>query len=664
MWKTIRYNLLAGLLILTVMSCYAADEDIMMIHKLKKMSLTELMNVEVFNPSASLASRKEQKFSDTPAALFVLTQEDIRRAGVTSIPEALRMVPGVQVARVDSNQWIISARDFNDQSSGKLVVMIDGRAVHSPLRSQTNWNFQSTLIEDIERIEVIKGPGAALWGANAVNGVINIITKSAKDTQGVLITNSFGKAEEQNVLGIRYGGKVGENAHYRIYSQFYEHDSFVDALGADQNDNWQMKRAGFNMDWDLSENDNFTLEVGIYDGFMKSNSFNMISPEQLNSTNKVSGLHLLSRWEHKITSGEMILQSYFNRVKRNDIYFQSTHNIYDIDFQHRSQLNDKHEFMWGLGFRYTDSSIENSEFVSYIPNNKQYNLFSAFVQNEFIVTDDLRLIIGSKFEQNHSTGFEIQPNIRMLWNINEKHSMWAAVSRAVRTPSRIDQDLQLNITIPNSPQILITGNQEVNSEKLIAYELGYRFNPTNNLLVDASLFYHDYDKLRSLETSFQPFPVPTVLTKLENQMFGSSYGLELSSHWQATKDWKLIGSYSYLYTDLDVNTNSNYTSFRVLEDNAPTHQASLRSLWNMTDNLELDAALYYVDEVESQKLPQYTRLDLRLGWQASKNLRVSIGGRNLLDSQHSEFGGFGTTDIRLYTNEIPRSYYLQFQYQY
>ncbi len=464
MWKTIRYNLLTGLLILPVMSCYASEEDLIIINKLKKMSLTELMNVEVFNPSASLAARKEQKFSETPAALFVLTQEDIRRAGITSIPEALRMVPGVQVARVDANQWIISARDFNDQSSGKLVVMIDGRAVHSPLRSQTNWDFQSTLIEDIERIEVIKGPGAALWGANAVNGVINIITKSAKDTQGVLITNSFGKGEEQNVLGVRYGGKVGENAHYRIYSQFYEHDSFVDALGADQNDNWQMKRAGFNMDWAASENDNFTLEAGIYDGFMKSNSFNMISTERLNSTDKVSGLHLLSRWQHKMDSGEMILQSYFNRVKRNQIYLQSTHNIYDIDFQHRSQLSDKHEFMWGLGFRYTDSSIDNSEFTSYIPNNKKYNLFSAFVQNEFIVTDDLRLIIGSKFEQNHSTGFEIQPNIRMLWNINEKHSMWAAVSRAVRTPSRIDQDLQLNIIIPHSPKLLISGNPELNSE--------------------------------------------------------------------------------------------------------------------------------------------------------------------------------------------------------
>ncbi len=440
---------ITSLLLLLVMSCYASDENRMTIHDLKKLSLTELMEVEIFNPSGSLAARKVQKLSETPAALFVLTQEDIRRAGITSIPEALRMVPGLQVARMDSSQWAISARGLNEQFASKLLVMIDGRTVYSPLRSQVNWDVQGTLMEDIDRIEVIRGPGASLWGANAVNGVINIITKSAKDTQGTLITSTFAKGEEKNILGIRHGGKLGEDGHYRVYGKFYEHDSVV-------NDNWQMKRAGFDIDWD-----SFSLQGGIYDGFMKLNSASFTNPnEPINATTTVSGLHLLSRWQH----GNMILQSYFNRMKRNGTYWDSTHNIYDIDFQHSSQLSDKHEFIWGLGFRYTDSSIDNSEFTSYIPNNKKYNLFSAFVQNEFIVTDDLRLIIGSKFEQNHSTGFEIQPNIRMLWNINEKHSMWAAVSRAVRTPSRIDQDLQLNIIIPHSPKLLISGNPELNSE--------------------------------------------------------------------------------------------------------------------------------------------------------------------------------------------------------
>jgi len=630
------------LLLLFVMSCYASDENRMTIHDLKKLSLTELMEVEIFNPSGSLAARKVQKLSETPAALFVLTQEDIRRAGITSIPEALRMVPGLQVARINSNQWAISARGLNQQYASKLLVMIDGRTVYSPLRSQVNWDVQGTLMEDIERIEVIRGPGASLWGANAVNGVINIITKSAKDTQGTLITSTFGKSEEQNILGIRHGGKLGEDGHYRVYGKFYEHDSFV-------NDNWQIKRAGFDMDWTASERDHLSLQAGIYDGFITRNA-----------TNTVSGLHLLSRWQH----GNMILQSYFNRMKRHEMNWDSIHNIYDIDFQHSSQLSDRHEFIWGLGFRYTESIIDGSQLVTYIPNHRKDNLFSAFVQSEFIVTEDLRLILGSKFEHNDYTGFEVQPTIRMLWNINEKHSMWAAVSRAVRTPARVDEDLQINIIIPNSPQILIRGNPEVNSEELIAYEVGYRFNPTTNLLVDASLFYNDYDQLRSTETHFQPYPVPTILYELENKMFGNTYGLELASHWQVAETWKLIGSYSYLNTNLDITADSNYTDVELVERNSPTNQAGLRSLWNIRDNLELDAALYYVGEIESQTVAEYNRFDLRLGWQASKNLAISLGGRNLFDSQHSEFGGFGSNGSVIYSNEIPRSFYLQLQYRH
>ncbi len=642
---------ITSLLLLLVMSCYASDENRMTIDDLKKLSLTELMQVEIFNPSGSLAARKVQKLSETPAALFVLTQEDIRRAGITSIPEALRMVPGLQVARIDSSQWAISARGLNEQYASKLLVMIDGRTVYSPLRSQVNWDVQGTLIEDIERIEVIRGPGASLWGANAVNGVINIITKSAKDTQGTLITSSFGKSEEQNILGIRHGGKLGEDGHYRVYGKFYEHDSFA-------NDNWQMKRAGFDMDWAISERDNLSLQAGIYDGFIKLNS---LANELINATNTVSGLHLLSRWQH----GSMILQSYFNRMKRNETNWDSIHNIYDIDFQHSLQLNDKHEFIWGLGFRYTDSLIDGSELVTYIPNHRKDKLFSAFVQSEFSLTEDLRLVIGSKFEHNDYTGFEVQPTIRMLWNINDQYSMWAAVSRAVRTPARVDEDLKIKVIIPNRSQLIIRGNPEINSEQLIAYELGYRFNPTNNLLVDTSLFYHDYDQLRSTETRFQPYPVPTILYELENKMFGNTYGLELASHWQVTEAWKLIGSYSYLYTHLDITADSNYTEFELLEHNSPTNQASLRSLWNITDNIELDAALYYVGEVESQKAAEYNRFDLRLGWQASKNLAISLGGRNLFDSQHSEFGGFsGKNNFPIYSSEIPRSYYLQLQYEY
>ena len=669
-------KILLILFILLVIPSYAFEipndeERRNTIAELKKLSLEELSDVEVFNPQAQLASRKVQKLSDTAAALFVISQEDIRRSGITSIPEALRMVPGVQVARINANQWAISARGLNEQFSSKLLVMIDGRTVYSPLRSQVNWDVQDTLIEDVERIEVIRGPGASLWGANAVNGIINIITKSAKQTQGNLATSYFGKGEEGAIVGVRHGGQFGDRGHYRIYGKFLQHDNFVDAQGQDGNDDWQMKRAGFRIDWEHNHGDALTLQGDMYKGIAEQ-KIPIPGPvfRTINTQKELRGFNILARWQRNLTNGDFILQSYFDLNQRRELIFDTFNSVYDLDFQHRWQLNNRHEFLWGLGFRYVYNNIKDASYIiTYTPEKRYDRLFSAFVQNEFsFETEDweaLRLIIGSKFEHNDYTGFEIQPTIRLLWNLNDKHNLWAAVSRAVRTPTPTDSDILVNVETPGV-QLLAQGNPNLKSEVLIAYELGYRFNLAQQFLFDASLFYNDYHKLRTREqVYFRPFPPPATITyQLDNQMTGEIYGLELAIHHQVTKAWKLIGTYSYLNTQLHLNSTSSDTESELVEGNSPEHQASLRSLLTLPHNLELDTAWYYVGKLSNQDVRNYHRFDIRLGWQPEKNFAMSLGVRNIGDSQHREFGNKGIGEEILFSDEIPRALYFQLKSQF
>jgi len=640
------------------------------IDQLKNLSLEDLIQVETFNPEAGLAGRKVQKLSETAAALFVITQEDIRRAGITHLAEALRMVPGMQVARWDAHQWGISARGFNEQWASKLLVMIDGRTVYSPMRSEVNWDTQDLLMEDVERIEVIRGPGASLWGANAVNGIINIITKSTEDTQGNLITTYLGQGEERAIVGMRHGGEVGDRGHYRVYGKFYEHDTFVDAQGQEHENGWKMKHGGFRLDWEHSSRDTMNLQGNIYDGFAQQ-SVQIDNRQQT----EMSGGSLLARWQRDLTNGEIILQTYYDLSQRKESSYDEDRGIYDIDFQHRWEVSERHEFLWGLGFRYSHDNIDALPPLNYTPQKRKDSLFSAFVQSEFKIPfdgvnenemtengwGDLRLILGSKFEQNDYTGFEIQPTARLLWNKNDKHIFWAAISRAVRTPSRTDADFLLNVELPNT-RLLIQGNPELKSEVLLAYELGYRFNLINQFLLDVNLFYNDYDKLRSSETTVKPFPPPpSLMFKGDNQMDGEVYGLEIATHWQVSEAWKLIGTYSYLDMQLHRKPTSNDTNAELSEGNSPHHQASLRSLFNLSHSLEFDTALYYVDNVPNQNVAHYTRFDVRLGWQPQPSLQLSLGMRNLFDKQHHEFG---TGERGISFNEVQRAVYMQLKYQF
>lgn len=634
------------------------------IKQLKNLKLAELIEVETFNPKARSAARKVQKLSETAAALFVLTQEDLRRAGVTRIAEALRLVPGVQVARIDANKWAISARGLNGQYASKLLVMIDGRSVYTQLRSEVYWDVQDLLIEDIERIEVIRGPGASLWGANAVNGVINIITKAATETQGNLITAYHGQGEEQNILGLQHGGKLDNGLAYRVYGKFYDHDNFLNAQGQDQHDDWQMKRGGMRMDWEKSETEKMTLQTDAYSGQANQTVF-VTNPfvGVLNDEVNTNGVNVLGRWERDLEHGDMILQAYYDHTHREDASLEETRNTYDLDFQHRWQRNETQELIWGLGFRQTRDDITSSPSLSYDPPRRTNNLASAFVQGE-LTWQPWRFTLGSKFEYTDTAGLEIQPTLRVLWSHNAQHNFWAAISRAIRAPSRSDQDGRTEtLSFNGITKLKALASEDFKAEQLLAYELGYRFTPIPQFLLDTTIFFNQYDDLRNVEqTGFDPYSrPPTVFLRSNNNMYGEIYGAELALHWQVLPTWKVIGSYSYLDVQLHLNGSSPLGEQE--EGDTPNNQATLQSQWSLPQHLEFDTAWYYVDNVSNQKVPRYHRFDLRLGWKPLPTLEVSAGVRNLFDPQHREFGNMfsGNTVI---ANEVPRAVYLQLKYRF
>jgi len=646
---------------------YASETSIeakkRLLQNLKKLSLKDLGQVQFYNPEATSAARKTQKLLDTPAALFVISQEDIRRAGITNIAEALRLAPGVQVAHINANTWAISARGLNGLASSKLLVMIDGRTVYTPISARVSWQLQDLLIEDIERIEIIRGPGASLWGANALNGIINIITKAPQQTQDDLVTTYLGTGEEQAILGVRHGGKM-KNGHYRVYGKVYKHDNFVVRL--DQQNNWLMKRGGFRADINLTGRDNLTVQGDIYDGFNKQNLFfSGNEPPITNSHSFVSGLNLLTRWKRKLTNGDFILQSYYDWVESDQtMLYKEQVGTYDLDFQHRWQTNDRQEFLWGLGFRYVHDDFEkhSTSFVSFAPKKREYKTFSGFVQAEFILQPAVwKFILGSKFEHNDYVGFEYQPSTRLLWTPHDKQSFWAAVSRAVRTPSRYDEDSEVRVQMGDFGMNAL-GNRDFQSEVLIAYELGYRLTPSHNFFLDLSLFYNDYEKLRTIEPiGFQP--PSTLLTTYGNQMTGEVYGLEMAAQWQVSNDWRLMATYTYTDVQLHLLPTSQSVIGEVEEGDTPHHQATLRSVLDLPQNMEFDTALYYVDNVPNQHTPNYTRFDVRLGWQAQKDFNFSLGARNLFDSQHPEFGIGLEGNVQI-PDEVRRAFYMQMNYRF
>jgi iron complex outermembrane receptor protein len=628
---------------------------------LTALSIEELMEIEVTS-----VSKKEERLSHAAAAVYVITQEDIRRSGLKSIPELLRMVPGLEVARIDANKWAISSRGFNGRFANKLLVLIDGRSVYTPLFSGVFWDVQDTLLQDVERIEVIRGPGAAVWGANAVNGVINIITKKARDTQGGLVV-AGGGTEELALGGLRYGGAIGENIHYRIFGKYLNHDDFVDAAGKDAADEWRVLRGGFRLDLDLTPEDLLTVQGDLYGGDAGSRSTVVTLTAPFSSTFDqqvdLFGGNALARWTHLFSPGsDLALQIYYDRAERDDQLVAQKHDTLDIDFQHRFHLGQRQEVLWGAGYRLVTDHLENGPTVTFNPTGRTLDLLSAFVQDEVtLVEKRLRLTLGSKFEHNDFTGFEVQPSGRLLWTPGDRHAVWAAVSRAVRTPSRVEHDARIDFSSSPGTLVSIFGDRSFDSEDLLAFELGYRVRPLDRLSFDIATFYNRYENLFTLEQA-TPFaegspPPPHLVIPLHfaNQMDGETYGVEVASNLQVTDWWRLSGSYSFLRMELHPHgpPSPPGASTEVAEGESPRNQAQLRSSLNLPHNLELDLFLYYVDNLPQFGVPGYLRLDARLGWRPFKRLELSIGVQNALDDRHPEFGN------EIFTNhtEVQHSIY-------
>lgn len=600
----------------------------------KKLTMEELMEIEVTS-----ASRRPQRLTETPSAIQVVGSEDIRRSGATSLPEALRLAPNLQVAQVNSSQWAISARGFNNVLANKLLVMIDGRTVYTPLYAGVYWDVQNVLLEDVDRIEVISGPGGTLWGANAVNGVINVLSKSAEDTQGTYATGSVGTARK-DFAALRSGGRIAQDLYLRVYGQRFDRSSTVLADGTDAEDDWGMTQGGFRADWKPTGNV-LTLQGDAYDG----------EPDPDGGKPVVArGANTLGRWQHTFTEdSDLQVQAYYDwtwRDLRNG--FTEDLSTYDIDTQHRFQLGSRHEIIWGLGYRQMDHQMENLELFTFLPERETLHLYSGFIQDDIVViADRLHLTLGTKVEHNDYTGLEHQPSGRLAYTPTEQHTIWVAISRAVRTPSRIDTDFTLSLA-PNFP--IVQTSRDFDSEKLLAYELGWRLQPMDALTMSISSFYNVYDDIRSAEPGPPPFGWPITFA---NGVEGETYGVELSADYQIIEDWRLRGGWTVLKKHLETKDGSQDLNDASAESNDPESQFLVQSSVNLPWNIEFDAVLRYVSTLPDPKVSSYVGLDVRLASQLTEAIEFAIVGQNLIEDQHLEFVPSSSAPPR----EIERSVY-------
>ena len=630
-------------------------------------SLEDLMNIEVTS-----VSKKEQKMSRTASAIFVITAEDVRRSGARNIPDVLRMVPGLDVAHIDSNKWAISSRGFNEQFADKMLVLIDGRTVFNPLFSGVYWDVQDILLEDIGRIEVIRGPGATVWGANAVNGVINVITKPAKDTQGALLTASAGN-QERGSSAVRYGGKLGGQGHYRFFAKYLNRAPFADSSGKDAADDWHVQRGGFRTDWDLTKRDSLTVQGDYYNGVAGVTVPGVISlsPPMLRSLDDrthVAGGNVLGRWNHRFSDrSETTLQLYYDRADRGDLLLGEVRHTVDLDFDHHVALGTRHEILWGLEQRFTTDRTAGSLTFSFDPSRRGNNLASGFFQDEIMLLPErLWVTLGTKLEHNDFSGLEVQPNIRFLWAPHESHAIWAAVSRATETPSRLEANGRINKDVfpgaGGTPTLLSEfGNPRLHAESVLSSELGYRAQVNKRLSLDVATFYNLYHQLDSAEPG-APFlevspPPPHLVLPLvfENKVHGVTHGIELATNWSVTDRWTLHSGYTLLQMHLHVDPSSGDASVgKEIEGESPKQQFQLRSQLNLPHGLEFDTSLQYISRLLTFGVPSYTRLDTRLAWQPKESLEISIVGQDLLRPRHFEFG---SADQLASATQVKRSVY-------
>lgn len=678
MKKSLRHQHVLAALLLATSGSVAAQNDA------TELSLEDLLKTEVVT-----VARKSQTLQNSAAAVFIINRDDIERSGATSIPEALRLAPGVQVARISNNRWAVSVRGFNGRFSNKLLVLMDGRSIYSQLFSGVIWEAEDTLLEDIDRIEVIRGPGAAMWGANAMNGVINIITRKSRDTQGVLVAAGAG-AKEGELAAARFGGAT-ENGHFRVWGKGFSRDESVNLAGQDANDHWDAARMGFRGDWTLASGRRLMLSGGAHQGtngerwdIPDANRLAFVSTN-MKQTNE--GVHLLGRydWQHDDGS-ESVLQAY---AESSEIDIQQQireqRDTVDFDFQHRTALAKTHDLMWGLGYRQSRDQIDAQGIFLVDPPQRDFRLFSAFLQDDITMQPDTwRLILGLRLEDNNDTGFSSQPNARLMWTPDPNRTFWASAARAVRTPSRTERDAQADLWLappsaetfglPMMIRYTPQADRELDNEKVTSYELGYRQQLGSRLSVDAAFFYNEYDDLRSAMRSTGspqvgasgPYVLQTIVP--DNVLKATSDGVELLLDYHATSWWRLQPSYTYLHVSgQPVNAdpiNQNYSEF--LTNNAPQHHVALRSSMNLPGHQQFDLWYRYVSRiavasVNGGSVPSYSTLDLRYGWRFMPGWEIALVGQNLIDPRHVEFW---QDQLPAEITQIERSWYAKLKVQF
>jgi iron complex outermembrane receptor protein len=605
---------------------------------IKQLTIEELMEIDVYS-----ASRRLEPVQGVPAAIFVLTGEDIRRARVTSVPEALRLVPGVNVGRVDANKWAVSVRGFNTREANKLLVLVDGRSIYDAFFSGVFWESQDLMLEDIDRIEVIRGPGGTLWGANAVNGVINIITRHARDTQGGLLAAAAG-TEERYTAAARYGWQPQASQHARVYAKAFGRDTGF-SQPEEPHDQWRMKRGGFRWDWHGGGRDELRVSGDVFsaDAGIRHNP-------ALVEDHTHRGSNLIARWQRQVSATEnMHVQFYYDEVSLDSISFDQRRDSADIEFQHGFRPWPGHQLVWGAGYRrmrdFAQTGLQG--FVDILPARRDDALTHAFVQDTIaLVPERWQLTLGTKLEDTDYADPEWQPGVRLAWTPSAHELWWASASRAVRVPSRVESDLTFLGTIRIGDRMT--------PEELWAYELGYRSLQSQRFWYDVAAFYNVYDDLRTSEQN----------GTLRNFMNGRTYGGELALRWQASPSLRLDAAYTWLKMELtlDGQSTSNSGQLAFLEGLSPRQQLMLRAALDVSERVEFDATVRYVSELPTLDVPAYTELDLGLSYHPRDDLELSLVGQNLLDSQHPE-QDFALSSSGMPT-EVQRSVYAKARWQF
>jgi len=615
-------SLLGILSLLTLISAGAADPDST---DLVDLSLEQLSDIQVTS-----VSRHPESLQKAAASIYVISSEDIRRSGATTLPEALRLAPNLEVAQVNASQYAISARGFNNAIGNKLLVLIDGRTVYTPLFSGVLWDAQDVMLEDVDRIEIISGPGAALWGANAVNGVINVITRSAAETQGGLAT--VGAGNQAAASGVRYGGTLDSGGNYRVYAKGFEQFNTATSTGAPVSDRFDRGQAGFRADWGGAI-PSMTVQGDIYSGVSESDPAGKPT---------LSGMNLLGRWTRQLAAGGSFnIQSYYDHTERNDPFtFGDIDDTFDIEFQHGFTFATNHRILWGGGYRFTHDATQTNFNTQnllpevFLPASLNLNWKNIFAQDEVALSPKLNLTVGAKVETNIYTGAEFLPSVRLAWSPADNHMIWGAVSRAVRAPARLDTDFNLYLQLPHRPLIpVIEGGPNFQSEVANVVELGYRAQLTSAVSYSISLFDAFYDKLRSGQ------PPPAFI---QNMISGETRGVETWGDYQVTSYWKLSAGLSQLKEQLGIDPGSTDPTGPSALGNDPAQQWSLRSAFNLPDKNEIDVAVRHVSALPNPVVPAYTVADVRFGWWINRNAQLSLALENLFNPGHIEVGPLAT----------------------